>query len=81
MEIRNGEAEAGVSLEAARGGEHPDSWWFEWVLRREDKGAPVLAVVIGGVGGASEEVVPPRRVRVSSLFGGRRDAWEDVYIL
>lgn len=58
MEIGDREAEAGVCLEAARGSEHPDSWWFEWVFRGEYEGAPVLAVVVRGIGGAGEKVVP-----------------------
>jgi len=58
MKIGDGEAETGVCLEAAGGSEHPDGWWLEWVLRGEYESTPVLAVVVGGVGGAGEKVVP-----------------------
>ena len=58
MEVGDGETETRGGGEAARGRDHADRGWLERVLRREGEGAPVLAVVVGGVGRAGEEVVP-----------------------
>lgn len=58
MEIADGEAEAGGGLEAPGGCVHPDRGWREGVVGREEEGAPVLAVLVGGSGRASQDVVP-----------------------
>lgn len=79
MEIGDGEAEAGVCLEATGGSEHPDGWWFEWVLRGEHEGTPVLAVVVGGVWGAGKEVVPS--VGGCELAVHLASGCGDVYVL
>ncbi len=37
---------------------HADGGWGEGVSGREEERAPVLAVVVGGVGWPSQDVVP-----------------------
>lgn len=60
MEVGNGEAEAGRGLETAAGRVHADGGGREGIGGREDESAPILAVMVGRVGGASEDVVPSR---------------------
>lgn len=40
---------------------HADSRRGEWIVRGKDEGAPVLALVVRGIFGAGEDVVPPGR--------------------
>ena len=58
MEVGDGETEAGGGLEAAGGGVHADGGRGEGVSGREEERAPVLAVVVGSVGGTGQDVVP-----------------------
>jgi len=41
---------------------HADGGWCKWVIGREHKGAPVLTTFVGGLGRASEYVVPLKDV-------------------
>ena len=58
VEIRDRQAEASRGLEAPAGGVHADRGRGERVSGGEEEGAPVLAVVVGRVGGAGDNVVP-----------------------
>lgn len=44
---------------------HADCGWCEGVGGREDEGAPVLAVVVGGVRWTGEDVVPSVQQRLA----------------
>ena len=61
MEVGDGEAEAGGGLETAGGSVHSDGGGCEGVISREDECAPVLAVVIGCVRWAGEDIMPSVR--------------------
>ena len=37
---------------------HANGGWSEWIGGWEEEGAPVLAVGVGCIGGAREDVVP-----------------------
>lgn len=58
MEIAYAQAQALRAPEAAARGVHADRGGRERVVGREDEGAPVLAVFVGGSGRAGEDVVP-----------------------
>jgi len=58
VEIRNGEAETGRGLESSTRGVHLNCWGRKGVIGRKHQGAPVLAIVVGCVGRAGEDVVP-----------------------
>jgi hypothetical protein len=48
---------------------HADGWRGERVVWWEDEGAPVLAVVVGCVRGADEDVVPFENVGFGGVGG------------
>ena len=58
MEVGNGKAQAGRGLKAAGGRVHADRWWSKGIGRREEERAPVLAIGVGCVWRASEDIVP-----------------------
>lgn len=58
VEVGDAEAEARGGLEAARGGVHADGGGGEGVVGGKEERSPVLAVFVGGAGGAGEDVVP-----------------------
>lgn len=69
VEVGDTKAEAGGRLEATGGSVHADGGWGEGVVGREEKGSPVLAVFVRGVGWAGQDVVPFEDVG----FGGVGD--------
>ena len=58
MEVRDGQAEAGGRLEAARGRVHADCGRSERIGGWEEEGSPVLAIRIGRGWWACKDVVP-----------------------
>ena len=63
---------------------HADGGWCIWIVGRENKSSPILAIMIGSFLGSGNNVVPSRRFRVSRS-GGRmfrketvRDLLKDV---
>lgn len=58
MEVADAEAQACGRLEAAAGRVHADGGRRKGVLGGEDERAPVLAVFVGGLRWAGEDVVP-----------------------
>lgn len=69
MKVGDGETEACGGLEAAGGSDHADCGRFEGVVGGEVKSAPVLTAGVGGVGWASEEVVPFENVGIGRVCG------------
>lgn len=59
---------------------HSDCRWGEWVVGREDEGAPVLAIVIWGIGRTGENIMPPRDGSVLVCLGVEGYALEDVAV-
>lgn len=63
MEVGDGKAKTGRGREAAGGRVHADRGRGEGVVRWEDEGPPVLALVVGSVFGTGEDVVPSANQR------------------
>lgn len=66
MEIRDGKAEARRGLEASGRGVHADGRRGKGVVGREDERSPVLAVVVGCLLRAGEDIVPSAVVSIRS---------------
>ena len=58
MEITDAETKPCGGLEAAGRGVHADGRGSKGVVGWEDESSPVLAVFVGGVGWAGQDVVP-----------------------
>ena len=69
MKIANTQTQPLAAPESSTGGVHADRRGSERVVRGEDEGAPVLAVFVGGFGGAGEDVVPFEDVGFAGVGG------------
>lgn len=73
MEVGDGQTEARGGLKTAGRRVHADRWRLERVVGWEHQCAPILPVVVGRVGRAGQNVMPPVKggIQCQSRLGGQ----------